>query len=229
MHPNLQEGCVSIDFKSEFDQMCTVLRRAPISAKIADEELCSLLGEILLPELVRIESSEKNLDLERATEGLGPAIAVIDEIRDTLDCSGHSFLEKVNIEFNHYQIDGPVDAPSMLGILERSSSDLKVLRRAIIDALGNDARQIGRSRPQLKYDEATAALMKLWVMLTGRNVASPKGAAKDGSGAIQPSTEFVRLGLQIIDPKSTTANAITSIRKIQTRIKSKARIQPRHV
>jgi hypothetical protein len=61
-------------------------------------------------------------------------------------------------------------------------------------------------------------LMKAWVRLTGSRAVSakqPKGIK--GSAAVQPSTEFVRIGLTIIDehltPKAALTKAITAIKE----------------
>jgi hypothetical protein len=68
----------------------------------------------------------------------------------------------------------------------------------------------GRSRPRLPYLRPTTLLMKEWEALTGKGVVAPKGITE--GEADQPSTEFIRLALKIIDPKVTAANTITSIK-----------------
>jgi hypothetical protein len=90
-----------------------------------------------------------------------------------------------------------------------------------------EAKPDGRSRPTLPYQAPTADLIELWEELTGKPVVTPKGTAKGSKGereALQPSTEFVRLALKMIDPKVTAANAITSIKKALSARKEAARL-----
>lgn len=74
----------------------------------------------------------------------------------------------------------------------------------------------GRSRPRLPYYVPAAQLMHLWEEYTHTKVVTPKGAAKgrESTEAAQPSTEFVRIGLTMIDPKVSTANAMTLIKRV---------------
>jgi hypothetical protein len=58
--------------------------------------------------------------------------------------------------------------------------------------------------------------MDLWERLTGKKIVTPKDHApgkRSKAEAAQPSTEFVRLGLKMIDPKITVANTITLIKR----------------
>lgn len=75
----------------------------------------------------------------------------------------------------------------------------------------------GRSRPPLHYFVPTLQFMEIWERYTGSDVVIPKGEAKGkraASEATQPSTEFVRLCLKMIDPKITVANTHTSIKNV---------------
>jgi hypothetical protein len=58
--------------------------------------------------------------------------------------------------------------------------------------------------------------MDLWERLTGAEIVTPKGVAigKNKPEATQPSTEFVRLGLKMIDPNITPANTMTLIKRV---------------
>ena len=59
--------------------------------------------------------------------------------------------------------------------------------------------------------------MEIWERYTKSPVVAPKGGAKGKKGAkeaSQPSTEFVRLCLKMIDPKVTVANTHTSIKNV---------------
>jgi hypothetical protein len=77
----------------------------------------------------------------------------------------------------------------------------------------------GRSRPRLLHFVPTVQLMDLWERYTQKKIVAPKGVAKGKSGieeAEQPSTEFVRLGLKMIDPNSTIANTMTLMKQALT-------------
>ena len=99
--------------------------------------------------------------------------------------------------------------------LERAQEVASYFRIAIHTATHFEARPSGRSRPPLPQFVPAVQLMDLWERLTGAEIVTPKGVAagKNKPEATQPSTEFVRLGLKMIDPKITPANTITLIKR----------------
>ena len=75
----------------------------------------------------------------------------------------------------------------------------------------------GQGRPRVQYIPATLDLIGLWEALTGRKAVYPKGSAKGKDSqhdyeAVQPSTEFIRLALKMIDPNVTVAQVITCLK-----------------
>jgi hypothetical protein len=73
----------------------------------------------------------------------------------------------------------------------------------------------GRGYPALPYHQETCELLQLWLVITGKAAVTPKGKAKGHAGkeeGVQDSTEFIRLCLEMIDPKMTVSNAHTLIK-----------------
>jgi hypothetical protein len=82
-----------------------------------------------------------------------------------------------------------------------------------------------KGRLRLPYALPTLELISAWESLTGKQVSSPKierdvkgKKGKKSAEATQPSTEFVRLGLCMIDrdltPRDSGKNAVTMIRRV---------------
>ena len=74
-----------------------------------------------------------------------------------------------------------------------------------------------KGRPPVPYVLAAYELIELWEALTGRKAVYPKGSAKgedDECEAVQPSTEFIRLALKMIDPDVTNAQVITCLKHV---------------
>jgi hypothetical protein len=94
--------------------------------------------------------------------------------------------------------------------IDKASLKLRRLQTGLMFTTAHERKRPGRSRPNLPYVTATLDLVELWQKLTGTKVVSPRGSSK--TEAIQPSTEFIRLALKMIDPKVTVSNAITSIK-----------------
>jgi hypothetical protein len=67
------------------------------------------------------------------------------------------------------------------------------------------------TKPKTPYALEAYKLSELWYFLTGERVAYPRPV----EGEISPhdSTEFVRLGIKMIDPKSTRAQADSSMKR----------------
>jgi hypothetical protein len=98
----------------------------------------------------------------------------------------------------------------------KETSILMSVIQAFLKFITAETSKSDRGRPSLPYIIPTVQLMILWSDLTGRSVVTPKrktrGAKKSGESE-QPSTEFVRLCLSMIDPKVSLSNAETSIKK----------------
>ena len=73
----------------------------------------------------------------------------------------------------------------------------------------------GKGRPGDNYLWAAMDLVELWKVISGKSVTTPRGTANaknDQKEFTQPSTEFVRLALKMIDPHVTNSEVVTAIR-----------------
>ena len=74
----------------------------------------------------------------------------------------------------------------------------------------------GRGRPGHNYDWPVIELMNLWEEITGMTTVTPRNAKgkKGRSEGFQSSTEFVQIGLRMIDNAATSSEANTAIRNV---------------
>ncbi len=100
--------------------------------------------------------------------------------------------------------------------LENAQLTLSFFRLALQFATYFEAKPEGRSRPPLPYFVPTVQFMDMWERHTQTKVVAPKGVAtgkRNSEEATQPSTEFVRLGLKMIDPNISAANTMTLMKR----------------
>jgi len=146
------------------------------------------------------------------------------EVIDNLD-SVLRMIENLDSHYNRRMVDFMTKSPldddvnynlgHILRDLENAQTVASYFRFALHFATHFEAKKSGRSRPSLPQFVPAVQLMDLWERLTGTEIVTPKGAAagKNKPEATQPSTEFVRLGLKMIDPKITVANTMTLIKR----------------
>jgi hypothetical protein len=151
----------------------------------------------------------------------------VKELIDNLD-SVLRMIENLDSQYNRRMVEFMTKSPleddvnynlgHVLRDLENAQTVASYFRLAIHAATRFEAKPSGRSRPPLPQFVPAVQLMDLWERLTGTEVVTPKGVAagKNKPEATQPSTEFVRLGLKMIDPKITPANTMTLIKRALT-------------
>jgi hypothetical protein len=108
-------------------------------------------------------------------------------------------------------------SPESLQAEVKQASNLMDLICNFLRILSGETLRTGLGQPLVPYVLPTYELMMLWTRLTGRAPVTPKGrrmGANKEYESGQPSTEFVRLCLTMIDPAVTLANAETCIKKV---------------
>jgi hypothetical protein len=198
------------DFPKEFAEIEKLLKAA--HAIITYDDLRYELGEIVYGYRNRMQKPDYPSMLARCDLQLGQTADSLDRIVDDLckvDLMHANLLMEVVALL-------PFDKHALIGFQEElrelalASTRLRRLKIGLQIATANERRRPGRARPKLPYVAPTLELVELWQKLTAAKVVWPRGKHEDV--AIQRSTEFIRLGLQMIDPKVTVSNAITSIK-----------------
>jgi hypothetical protein len=114
----------------------------------------------------------------------------------------------------------PTRGDNFFDLIDEAAESLSKLRRIgqiLSFATGEPIKAVGR--PCIPYVLATCELASLWEELTLSAVVYPKGIAKGLRGedeAVQPSTQFIHLALQMIAPSITVQNAITCLKHVFT-------------
>jgi hypothetical protein len=213
-----------VDFPDEIAQIQQLLKRHAL-VDCSDEVLRYELGQIVYRiRRYRDPGYAKNIsDLEEHTAAAAIALGKAAANFARLDSLHKETFGDAIAGFASYGIDAFSSANAGLQLyqeiifeLEKMSRKAQLVAFSVKGIRAFESKQAGRSRPKLPYLMPTLRFIELWEALTGAKVVAPKGVAKDhgkdGKGAIQPSTEFIRLALKMIDPKITAANAITSIK-----------------
>ena len=206
------------DFPEDYRAMRAILSEvAPSVIAEGNDQLWSELVEIVYGygrERPRSEYRNEATLIEDKIKGL----------IDNLD-SVVRMVEKLDPHYSRRMVDFmsqmPLEADvnynlgDVLRDFEKAQVVASYFRLAIHVATYFEARPSGRSRPPLPQFVPAVQLMDLWERLTEKKVVTPKGTApgKSKPEALQPSTEFVRLGLKMIDAKITVANTVTLIKR----------------
>src|SRR5262249_22306644 len=162
-------------------------------------------------------------------------VECINNARDAAMLLGklHTQIEAVDGEYLEASYDMIVDTMSdaekdwlSQACRNRRESDLTILMHftkyllqglslSLSDLTDRPQKDRERGKPALPYVYVTLRLMRAWSFLTGEEVAGTKdklpGSDTEEDEGWQPSTEFIRLVLKMIDPKITLANAKTCI------------------
>jgi hypothetical protein len=94
--------------------------------------------------------------------------------------------------------------------------DIKLLAVAMQLATGQSLQKQGRGRPRSIYVPLAIELALLWEELTRSVIVTPKSRRHDKAalrpGSPQPSTQFIWLAMQMVDPEVTLQKTETAIR-----------------
>jgi len=154
--------------------------------------------------------------LRKCEEQLGDAVQLLEEICNTLHRLDIGYIDFLLTALSLHPLEEneEISFANELDQIQLTRARLLRLKFGLIGATGAERKAEGRSRPRLPFLIPTLELMELWESITEQKVVSPKGmsASKSGAEAVQPSTEFIRLGLTMIEPTVTLSNVFTSIK-----------------
>jgi hypothetical protein len=106
--------------------------------------------------------------------------------------------------------------PNYLKSLLVTGGRLKLLAVAMQSVTGQSLQKPGRGRPRSIYVSVAIELAILWEELTGSAIVTPKSRRQDKAvlrpGSPQPSTQFIWLAIQMVDPEVTLQKTETAIR-----------------
>jgi hypothetical protein len=103
----------------------------------------------------------------------------------------------------------------LLDVAVESASKLRQIGQVLSFATGEPTKPAGR--PRIPYVFAVSELASLWEELTLSAPVYPRGIAKGLRGedeAVQPSTQFIHLALQIIDQSITPKNVMSCLKRL---------------
>jgi hypothetical protein len=212
---------LSVEFPSEFNRICALIRDAitdDAPPAMDDPKAIQLnLSEIVYRHRNRHSRTVGYFDrIRRGIQSAEAAADHIDKIVDLLINMDSAQRDVFMFTVNKLSLGRYGD---MLGDFARH-----VLEAQLTVHLFSRALQIStmepfelrpKGRPRVPYVPAAFDLARLWELLTGQKAVYPKGSAKGKGGlyeAVQPSTEFIRLALKMIDPDITNAQVITCLK-----------------
>jgi hypothetical protein len=205
------------DFPDEFRKIKRLL--AKVSVPVEDAVLRYELGRIVYRLQKRYRDPQYGINISKLEKQTATAALALGEARksfELLDLVHLKLFESVLSTVPH-GIFSRAKAVAILDDIDRMAMKMEFITVAISFIATFEKKPDRRSRPTLPYRMTTWHVVNLWETLTGQPVVTPRGISKghgENAEAIQPSTEFVRLALKMIDPNVTTANVITSIRNI---------------
>jgi hypothetical protein len=205
------------DHPQEFQKLKSLLNNRAI--KFDEEELRYELGDIVYSFGRRYRDLDYAANIALLEQQAAAAASALSEAHRAVQSIDGNHLELFNNLIAELlpELAQDMQFPQLINEIELMSLKAHVIAFAVRAVTSTETKPRGRSRPTLPYQMPTFQLIDLWEALTGEPVATPKGTAKGTDGrpdeAAQPSTEFVRLALKMIDPKITAANAVTSIKK----------------
>ncbi|WP_342712896.1 hypothetical protein AAFG13_18235 [Bradyrhizobium sp. B124] len=208
------------DFPNEYPAMCAIVSKvAPSAVARENDQLRYELADFAYGysrDRLATEYRKQASDLEDKAKELFDTLDSVLQMMESLD----SYYNCRLVEF--MRMNPLLGADYGFGHLDRDLEHAKMvaayLRLAIHMAGHFEARPSGRSRPRLPQFVPAVRLMDLWERLTRTKIVTPKSPApgKNKPEAVQPSTEFVRLGLKMIDSEITAANTVTLIKRALT-------------
>jgi hypothetical protein len=208
------------DFPDEYGSLRALLERTFGSTRLADDrDFRCELGDIVYSygqdhsrEKYRKSADQLEDDIKDLIDKLSAALHALTKLDGVYKQRIVDFMTQIplfdepNYNLGHVHRD-----------LDNAQLTLSFFRLALHFARHFEARPEGRSRPPLPYFVPTVQFMDMWERYTHTKIVAPKGVAagkRKSEEATQPSTEFVRLGLKMIDPNISAANTMTLIKRV---------------
>jgi hypothetical protein len=184
---------------------------------ISDDEFRFRFGEIVYLHRTRHDPNY-NKRLEECVDNAKVAAERVGRIWDDLAQLDHEYRDAVlRIASRLISMDVVTMSPDFS---ERKAQLARLIAIAEhITSAFHRALELGTSlvrktpsptKPKTPYAIEAYKLSELWFFLTGEQVAYPRSV--EGESSPHDSTEFVRLGIKMIDPKSKRAQADTSMK-----------------
>lgn len=231
------------DFEEEFEKVCLLKAIKDWLDEYGRDELQIRLGEIVYAYRGRLNDTvykqlvqqgaipqfraDAGSDIEsnyfsrikeciRASEGALKDVETIIKTFALIDIKHIEQIRNVAHRLPYRTLSNVLDI-DLLKYLSDVRRVLAVLTFSLQAATGITTQPRGKGAPGWKHFLPASELVMLWEEITGTKVVTPRGGATGKMGKLesdQPSTEFVRLGLRMIDPKASLANAMTAIRSV---------------
>jgi hypothetical protein len=222
---------LSVEFPSEFNRICKLIQDAMTNeAPPAMDDLKTIqLNLSLIVYRHRNRHSRNSRYLDRIHRGIQSAEAAADHLDKIVDllinldaAQRDVFMYTVNkLSLGRY---ADTIEDFVRHVLEAQLT-MRLFSRTLHISTSEPFEPRRKGRPRVQYVSAAFDLIRLWESLTCQRAVYPKGSAEGEGGeyeAVQPSTEFIRLALKMIDPDITNAQVITCLKyafEINKRVK----------
>jgi hypothetical protein len=190
---------------------------------VPDDELRFELGKIIYLYRKRRRTIGYEDNVKHLISGVEAAAKSMDDLPTRLRCLDHEHRELLSNVMDKLVPANVMRAATYTGggavaelmvFTELGRHLMQALYVAVKLTTGIDPNfRPGRGKPKSEYEEETIRLCQLWTYLTGKSPVTPKRrVAKDKEESQEPSTEFIRLCLKMIDKR-------ISLSKVQSNIK----------
>jgi hypothetical protein len=203
------------DLKKNYEEVKKLVQKH--NDAISDDELRFQLGEIVYTHRKR-HSPGYNTSIDECVDNAKIAAQRVGRIWEDLAQLDHQYREIVlalaSGSISEDVVNMPLDSNERKAQLARLIAIAKHITSALHQAMETGIRLIrdtpSTTKPKTPYALEAYKFSELWYSLTGERVPYPRSV----KGEISPreATEFVRLSIKMIDPKSTRAQADTGMR-----------------